>query len=308
MKWLYIIDPLENLNPDTDTTYPVMVESQKRGIETHFASLADLYFSSEARVNSHQIHFDQKQYFIGNKENLALDEFEIIHMRKEPPYDLSFHYATCLLSLTRATVVNRPQALRDQNEKLIILNFPNDIPRTMVSSKIDEIIDFVRSVGGDGIVKSLDTYQGKSVFRLSGGESEARERLMNLTESGKMPVMVQEFLPQILEEGDKRVIVLGDRVLGAVGRIPKKGDYHSNFSLGGTPQKTTLTAKEEELMSRLIPFFQKQGIHFAGLDVVNELLTEVNITCPTGIQQINRLENRKLEVEMVDYYESLRRK
>jgi glutathione synthase len=219
-------------------------------------------------------------------------------MRKEPPYDLAFHYATQLLSLAGTLVVNSASSLRDFNEKLIALPFIQYMPPTLVSSDCQVIEDFLTK-HGTGVIKSLDSFQGKSVQKLTPSD---RKLVASFTDDGKRPVMVQKFLENVYK-GDKRVMMLGDKFIGAAMRRPKQG-YHANFA-SSDALKTELTPKEQKIIADLGPWLLEHGIHFTGLDLIDEQLTEINITCPTGIVQISELEGRKLAEEIVDYFVKL---
>ena len=304
MKWLYIIDPLETLHPETDTTYAIMRESARRGTTSYVCTIRDLLFTTRITGNVRQIAFGGERPWLGDVENQPLDDFDLIQMRKEPPYDLSFHYATALLSLTSAPVFNSPEALRAFNEKLIILNFPQLIPKTLVSADVDQLEQFTREHDDVAVIKALDSYQGRMVRKLEKDDPRLREILDDSTRGNTLPVMLQEYIHGV-SEGDKRIIVLCGEILGAVKRLPAAGSYISNLGAGGTGYRTDITDKEREIVTTIRPFLATHGIHFAGLDVISEKLTEINITCPTGLQHINRLEGKHLETEVVDCYEKL---
>ncbi|MGM0488099.1 MAG: glutathione synthase [Planctomycetota bacterium] len=306
MKWLYIIDPFETLNPETDTTYAIMRESAQRSIPSYICTIQDLHFTNKAAANVRRIAFGPSGARLGDVENQLLDDFNLILMRKEPPYDLAFHYATALLSLTKTPVLNSPEALRNFNEKLIILNFPHLIPGTFVSADIEELERFAEDHRDGVMVKALDSYQGKMVYKLKSDDVNFHDLLQASTRGGTLPIMLQEYIHGI-SEGDKRIILLSEKILGALKRMPAAGAYISNLGAGGTEHKTAITAKEQELVAAIAPFLIKHGIHFAGLDVISEKLTEVNITCPTGLQHVNRLEGKCLEKEVVDRFQELAR-
>ena len=295
MRWLFVIDSLEKLNILTDSTYAIMKESRLMGIEVHFATINDLFFDKKAKVKATQFS-SRKQ-----KSAFLLDDFDIIFMRKEPPYDMAFHYATIILSLCNKPVVNNPKSLRDFNEKLILLNFPKLIPDTIVSSDENDIIDFVKK-NKSAVIKLLDSYQGRFVYKLDKSDK-------NLTKSVKKfvsrnPVMAQKFLPNVVK-GDKRILILGGKIIGAVNRVAKKGSFLSNFGQGGRGEKTGITPNDKKIANEVSGFLLKNGIHFAGLDVIDSYLTEINITCPTGIVQINQLDGKKLEKDIVNYFEKI---
>lgn len=292
MKWLVVLDPIVGLISRTDTSLAVMTRAREMGIEVDTATIEQLYFEEEARAVVEDAG--------GSEKKVVLGDYDLIFMRKEPPYDLRFHYATHLLSLSGTLVLNSPSALRDFNEKLIVLPFVKHMPPTLVASDVSLIADFAGR-HGQAVIKSLDSFQGKSVQKIEPGDTET---IASFTEGGSRPVMVQKFLDEVFD-GDKRVITLGDQVMGAAMRKPKQG-YHANFA-NSDALKTGLSEREQTVMDELGPWMVSQGIHFAGLDFIGGYLTEINITCPTGIVQISELEGRDLAGEIVDYFTDLAR-
>ncbi len=285
--WLIVLDPIKGLVTKTDTSLAIINQAREHGITVHTATIEQLFFETHAAV----IATDDS----GKQQIRPLSDYALILMRKEPPYDLAFHYSTHLLSLSGTLVINSPSSLRDFNEKLIALPFIEYMPPTLVSSNPKLIQDFLAQQGA-GIIKSLDSFQGKSVEKIA---SSDHTKVTAYTKNGKQPVMVQKFLENILE-GDKRVMMLGDTLLGAVLRKPKQG-YHASFARSDALQ-TELTPREQEILARVGPWLLKHGIHFAGLDFIDQTLTEINITCPTGIVQISEIEGRKLSEEIVNYF------
>ncbi len=290
MEWLVVLDPIEGLVSHTDTSLAIIDQARKSGITVDTATIEDLFFETHAAVIA--------KGDSGKRQIRALDDYALIFMRKEPPYDLAFHYATQLLSLAGTLVVNSPSSLRDFNEKLIALPFIEYMPPTLVSSDSDVIGDFLAR-HGTSVIKSLDSFQGKAVQKI---EPSEQAMVTSFTAAGKRPVMVQKFLENVYK-GDKRVMMLGDRFIGAAMRRPKQG-YHANFA-SSDALKTELTAKEQKIIADVGPWLLEQGIHFTGLDLIDEQLTEINITCPTGIVQISELEGRKLSEEIVEYFVKL---
>ncbi len=289
-NWLVVLDPIEGLVSKTDTSLALINQARAQGIGVDTATIENLFFETHAAV----IATGES----GKSCEKALGDYSLIFMRKEPPYDLSFHYATHLLSLSGTLVVNSPSALRDFNEKLIALPFIQHMPSTLVSSDPGLITKFLAK-HERGVIKSLDSFQGKSVQKLTSAD---QEKILAFTDNGRRPVMVQKFLESVFA-GDKRVIMLGDKYLGATMRRPQKG-YHANFA-NSDALKTELTEKEQKIISDLGPWLLNHGIHFVGLDLIGEQLTEINITCPTGIIQISELEGRNLAEEIVDYFLTL---
>jgi len=290
MKWLVVLDPIDGLISRTDTSLAVITRARKQGIEVDTATIESLYFEEQAGA----VVSDRD----GNQGRCALDDYDLIFMRKEPPYDLRFHYATHLLSLSNTLVLNSPSALRDFNEKLIALPFVKYMPPTLVAADLSVITEFITR-HGKAVIKMLDSFQGKSVQKLEPGDTDL---IAEFTGNGSRPVMVQKFLDAVFE-GDKRVITLGENVLGAALRRPKQG-YHANFA-SSDALKTSLTDREQAALDELCPWMVARGIEFAGLDFIGGYLTEINITCPTGIVQISELEGRDLAGEIVTYFSEL---
>ncbi len=290
MRWLVVLDSLDGLNPKTDTSLALIEQGRADGIQIDTATIDRLYFERQAFVTVEDSE--------GSFGPQALNGYQLILMRKEPPYDLAFHYATHLLSLSGTLVVNDPSALRDLNEKLIALPFQQYMPATLVSSSQTSIGAFVKKHKG-GVIKALDSFQGKSVERLSISDGAL---IKHYTHDGTQPVMVQEFLDSVYD-GDKRVLILGKDFLGASLRRPREG-YHANFA-NSEALPASLTLREREIVNEIAPWLVEQGVHFAGLDFIGETLTEINITCPTGIMQISEIEGRNLAQEMIDYFIAL---
>lgn len=290
MNWLVVLDPIDGLKPKTDSSLAIITEARRQGITVDTATLDKLFFTEHAGVEAR----DSKDHLRLRK----LLDYQLILMRKEPPYDLAFHYATQLLSLADNLVVNNPGALRDYNEKLIALNFRKFMPPTLVSSEPDRIAEFCRQMG-TCVIKSLESFQGKSVKKL---DHDTDPAIQSYTENGRQPVMVQKFLDDVFT-GDKRVILVGEKLLGAVLRKPKTG-FHANFA-NSQAIDTVLTHQEQEAVAEIGPWLVERGIHFSGLDFIGGHLTEINITCPTGIVQMSEFANRNLAVEVVDYLRTL---
>jgi glutathione synthase len=292
MNWLVVLDPLEGLISKTDTSIALIDQARKTGIAVDTATIDKLFFETHAAVVAKEE---------GGKEKVKkLGDYNLILMRKEPPYDLAFHYATQLLSLSGTLVVNSPRALRDFNEKLIALPFRKYMPPTLVSSDISILGNFIEQ-NGKCVIKLLDSFQGKSVQKIEPGGSQL-QTLQEYTQNGSLPVMVQKFSERVYE-GDKRVIMVGDRYLGAAMRKPKKG-FHGNFA-NSDALKTVLTPREQEIIDELGPWLVKNDIYFVGLDLIGEQLTEINITCPTGIVQISELDTKPLAEIIVNYFVEL---
>jgi len=301
MKWLFVIDPIESLNYETDSTYAIMKEAYRQGINVFCCRTQDIFFKEGIKCVSRSFSLAGESYKVSPVLNLHLDTFDIIFMRKDPPYDMTFHYCTQLLSLTKSLVVNSPQALRDFNEKLIILPFLDFIPETLITSNESKIRSFLKKHPEGFILKSLASYQGRSVIWITKDDKNSKKILKDYTKNFSNPVMIQEYLPEVTT-GDKRILVLGGKIIGAVLREPKDNNFLANLGQGGIARKTNITERENEMVKGISNFLVSNGLHFIGLDVIGNKITEINITCPTGVVHINKLNNIVLEREIISYF------
>ncbi|KKK45292.1 hypothetical protein LCGC14_0707040 [marine sediment metagenome] len=304
LQWLFIIDPIEELKLETDSTYAIMKEAYRQGISVSFCRIQDIFYETDVKSISKSFSIQKEEYEVGDTTVLDLNSFDIIFMRKDPPYDLNYHYCTQLLSLTNSLVVNSPQALRNFNEKLITLPFLKFMPDTMVSSNKSQIYSFLNNHPNGLILKSLASFQGRSVEWIKKIDENSEKILKTYTQNYTTPVMIQKYIPEV-SIGDKRILVLGGKIIGGVLREPLKDNYLANLGQGGIARKTTITPLENEIANNISEFLVKNGLHFVGLDVIGDFLTEINITCPTGIVHINKLNGVCLEKEIVEYFKDL---
>lgn len=240
----------------------------------------------------------------GKEEVVRLADVEAVLIRKDPPFDAMYLYATLILERVRGRtlLMNDPRGLRDCNEKLYALHFAKWMPRTLVSSNADEIFDFVKSVGGQGVIKPLDLAGGSGVMMLSPVDKNARSIVELVTVEGTRFAMVQEFLPAVVQ-GDKRILLLDGKVLGAINRIPRGDDFRSNIHVGGSVEAVAVTDEERKMIDDLAPRLKQDGLVFVGLDVIGGKLTEVNVTSPTGIQQLSQHMKRDAAADVIEWVE-----
>jgi glutathione synthase len=296
MRFVFVMDPLDRVTHDKDTTFAFIKAAQARGHVSYHCLLRDLFIrDGEACAVVHPVEILPDAPFITlhkKAEVIALGEAHAVFMRKDPPFDRAYLYATLVLERARGKtlLINDPRGLRDANEKLYALNFPAWTPRTMVSSNRDMIHDFCREVGGTAMVKPLDGAGGMGVIQIKTGDKNARAIVDMLTHEGHRLAIVQEFLPSV-SAGDKRVLLLDGEPLGAILRVPRGDDLRSNIHVGGSVVPTELTPREEEMVRAVAPKLKEDGLVFVGLDVIGERLTEVNVTSPTGIQELGRFTN-----------------
>ncbi len=309
MHHLFIVDPLASLNVTADTTVAFMREAARRGHDVSTVGV-DAILAREGRAVAHGVPTrlrrdgDEGWYEVDAPLTRPLDEFDVVWMRKDPPYDLNYFYAAHLLSLVEpgTLVVNSGRGLREVTEKLFVSRFPDLTPEALVSRNIDDLLGFLEHLGGEMIVKPLDGCGGEGVFHLSRGDRNVRALLEMATAHGTVYQIAQRYLPEI-RQGDKRIILLEGEPIGAVLRVPEAGETRANFHAGGSAARAEITARDREICGRLRPSLLEHGILFAGIDVIGDWLTEVNVTSPTGIREINSLDGVRLEEQVLDRVE-----
>ncbi len=307
----FVMDPVETINIETDTTFVLMLEAQARGHDVWYLELKDLYVKdAKAFGNARKIILKRAEdyYSLGEVHTFELESFDAIWIRKDPPFNQDYIYSTYILSLidqNKTKVINDPKGLRESNEKLYTLYFPEWIPKSVVTKDISQLESFLSEAGGEIVVKPLDGHGGEGVFYVSRDDRNANVILETITKFGTEYVLAQKFIEKVYE-GDKRIILLNGDPLGAVLRIPKPGgEFRCNFHSGGSPAKSELTERDLEICSSLAPRLRKDGLYFVGLDVIGGYVTEINTTSPTGVQEINNLNGTKLEVQVIDFVEEM---
>lgn len=294
MKLAVILDPLPTLKIYKDSSYAIMLEAQLRGHEVYVLQQQELYFRDAqviAKAQALSIAPEGKPWFkLAPHVDRVLNQFDIVLMRKDPPLDLQYLYTTHLLDLAErsgARVFNRPQALRELNEKLAILNFPEFIAPTLVSSQSGLIRAFLEE-HQDIILKPLDGMGGSGIFRVKKNEQNFNVIVESLTQIGTRAIMAQRYIPEIAR-GDKRILMIAGRPVPYVlARIPQHGDPRGNLAAGGKGVVQALSARDWEIAGRLGPYLQQAGVFLAGLDVIGDYLTEINVTSPTCLQEISQ--------------------
>lgn len=303
-----VMDPVEKINIDKDTTFVLMLEAQRRGHEVYVMELDDLFIrhgTPYGRYRRLKLARATPHYDLGQWQTGPLDGFASVWMRKDPPFDLKFFFATHLLSLidqSKCFVMNHPRGLREANEKLYALRFPEQIPQTLVSSDMALLREFMRELGGEMIIKPLDGCGGSGVFYLHEQDRNTNSILEAATDNGRRMIMGQRYLPEI-RQGDKRIIVLNGEPLGAVLRVPLEYETRGNIHVGGRCVKAEISERDREICAALAPLLRADGLYLVGLDVIGSFLTEVNVTSPTGIQEIDALDHVQLERTVVDFVE-----
>jgi glutathione synthase len=257
-----------------------------------------------ARVRPMQLRAERGNHFsMGEPELVDLSDMDVVLMRQDPPFDMAYITATHFLQHIhpRTLVVNNPVAVRNAPEKLYVTHFDGVMPPTLISSDMQAIKAF-RDEHKDIILKPLFGNGGAGVFHLRPDDENLGSLLEMFTALSREPVIVQRYLPEV-RQGDKRIILIDGRPAGAVNRVPAAGEARSNMHVGGRPEKSKLTKREHEICEIIGPHLKREGLIFVGIDVIGDYLTEINVTSPTGIQQINRYDGVKLEAEIWDAIE-----
>ncbi len=296
MKLLYILDPLASLKGYKDTSLAIMGEAAARGHTLYVCEQHDVFLRNEiVKINAADFSFSEtgqyqnaSGYSLGKNQEFLPKDFDAILMRKDPPFDNEYLYSTYLLELAAnqgARVINNPSAVRSWNEKLSVAKFPQFAPEFLVTSNSDLIREFL-AMHKDIVIKPLDGMGGSGIFRIHQYDHNIGVILETATQFGRQTIMVQRYLPAILQ-GDKRIIVInGEPLPYALARIPKAGETRGNLAAGGTGVAQALTKRDLEIATIVGKTLKQEGLFLVGLDVIGEHLTEINVTSPTGMVEI----------------------
>jgi len=311
MKFAVVMDPPSQLNPVKDSSLAMLEEAQNRGWQTFYINPHSLAYSTQTTADCTPIKLQLNQqdwYILGEPTQTPLAEMDIVIMRKDPPFNMPYIYATYLLELAEkqgVLVVNRPSSLRDANEKLFTLQFPECCAPTLVASDMQQLSDFQASQE-DIIVKPLDGMGGASIFRLKSGDPNISVVLETMTQHGKMPIIAQRFIQEI-SQGDKRILLIdGKAIPYALARIPAKGETRGNLAAGGQGIGVELTDRDQWICEQIGPRLCKMGLSFVGIDVIGDYLTEINVTSPTCIRELDKLYNLNVSKTLLDVLEEKR--
>jgi glutathione synthase len=306
MKLAFVVDPLEDLKAYKDSSIAMMREAARRGHEVSAFEARSMFVhggSVRCRAQALEIHDDNTHWYSpGEAVDTKVAGFDCVFMRKDPPFDQEYYYATLLLERAVAEgtrVVNDPRALRDWNEKLAILRFPQFSPPTLVASEMARIHAFIDE-HRDVIVKKLDGMGGTMIFRVSSTDLNRNVIVEAITDMGTRSVMAQRFIPEIAQ-GDKRVLVIDGKPFShCLARIPKAGETRGNLAAGGRGVAQPISARDREIGETVGAELVKAGIVFAGLDVIGDGLTEVNVTSPTCIVEIAEQTGHNAAIALMD--------
>lgn len=309
MRLGVVMDPIGSINIKKDTTFAMLLEAQKRGWDLVYMEQSDLFLDEgTAKASCQSLSVERNPdgwYKLGEKQDLELAELDVILMRLDPPFDMDYIYCTYLLEQAEAQgvlVVNKPQSLRDANEKLFTAWFPDCCAPTLVTSQTDRIRQFLIK-HEDIIIKPLDGMGGASIFRLKKADHNLGVVLETMTDHGKTHAMVQRFLPEI-KQGDKRILIInGKPVPYALARVPAEGETRGNLAAGGTGEGRELSDRDRWLCEQIGPTLVEKGLIFVGLDVIGDYVTEINVTSPTCVQELDNLYGLNISGLLMDCIE-----
>ena len=304
-----VMDPISAINPKKDSSLAMLIEAAKRDYEIYYMEQKDLKLidgCATAQATIIEIFDDQKKWY-ESKSNVSIDlkELNIILMRKDPPFDMEYIYTTYVLDKAEedgVLIVNKPQSLRDMNEKVYTAWFPECTPSTLISRSMAEIKLFLGQ-HKKIVVKPLDGMGGKSIFVVDENDGNANVIIETLTNYGKCSAMAQVFIPEI-KDGDKRILLIdGKPVPYALARIPSKDDNRGNLVMGAVGEGRDLTERDKLICSKISETLKKKGILFCGIDVIGDYLTEINSTSPTGIRELDSIYNLNIASDLFDMLE-----
>ena len=304
-----LMDDIASINQKKDSSFAMMLEAQNRNWEIYtFDSVDMFHLKGQVFANVRKTFVNDSEnnwYSCGEQELLSLSNVDIIFMRKDPPFDMDYIYATYLLEQAEiggVMVVNKPSSLRDANEKLFSLNFSDYIPKTLVSSNIEQLIAFIND-NEEAIVKPLDGMGGKDIYKLKIGDENINEVLLRLTNQGQRYIMAQEFLPEI-KQGDKRILLInGIPIDYALARLPAEGSFKGNLAAGAKGVGQPLTERDRYLCEKIAPMLIEKELIFVGLDVIGDYITEINVTSPTGIRELDKQFDLNISAQLLDVIE-----
>lgn len=301
------MDPIGNINFKKDSTLAMLLEAQSRGWQLFYMEQADLYMAHDvarAKMKPLKVFNNADNWYqLSEAEDLQLDSLDAILMRKDPPFDMNYIYSTYILEKAEENgtlIINKAQSLRDANEKLFTNNFSQCMPPTLVSSQEEHITAFYKE-HNDIILKPLDGMGGASVFRIKPDDSNLSVIIETLTEHGTKLTMAQRFIPDI-KKGDKRILLInGEPVPYALARIPAKGETRANLAAGGEGVGIELSDRDRWICEQVAPLLKAKGLIFVGIDVIGDYLTEVNVTSPTCIRELDKQYNLNISALLMDW-------
>ncbi len=309
MKLGIIMDPISGINIAKDSSFAMLLAAQSRGWDLYYMEMDDLFLVNDipsATTRRMTVEDETSRWYqFHEATTLSLFDLDVILMRKDPPFNMEYIYSTYLLELAHrqgTLVVNDPASLRDANEKLFVSWFPQCTTPTLVARKSEHILAFLDE-HRDIILKPLDGMGGASIFRIQHSDQNTNVIIETLTENGAKHAMVQQFIPEIVH-GDKRILIInGEPVPYALARIPKEGEIRGNLAAGGSAKGVELTSRDRWICEQLAPVLNEKGLLFVGIDVIGDYLTEINVTSPTCIRELDTIYNLDIAGSLMDAIE-----
>lgn len=288
-----LMDPIQNIHPHKDTSFALLLKAQSYGWNLYYLEQQDLFLKYGipwAMTRTLEVFDHEEKWFnLGSLIEQPLDQLDILLMRKDPPVNLEYIYTTNLLDHVEQNgtlVVNRPQSLRDANEKLFATWFPQCMAPTLVSSFKQQLKSFAEEQG-TVVFKPLDSMGGENIFKSHAEDPNLNVIIEMLTYNGKRPIMVQRYIPEIIHEGDKRIILInGEPIPYALARIPEAGQFRGNLAAGGTGTAVKLSERDRWICAQIAPTLKQKGLFLVGIDVIGDYLTEINVTSPTCVREL----------------------
>jgi glutathione synthase len=292
LRVAFQMDPIESLNITGDSTFALMLEAQRRGHALHYYTPGDLAMrDGQVVAYAYPVEVADSpggHYQLGAREHLDLASCDVVHLRQDPPFDMGYITTTLLLERLSpgVLVVNDPASVRNAPEKLFVTLFPTLTPPTLITRSLEEARSF-RAEHRDIILKPLYGNGGAAVFRMQPDDTNLASLIELFHTLSHEPFIVQRYLPEV-RRGDKRIILVDGEIAGAINRVPSEGETRSNMHAGGRPEPTAITEREREICATIGPELKRRGLIFAGIDVIGDYLTEINVTSPTGIREVKR--------------------
>jgi len=304
MKQLFVMDPLDRINVSGDSTYMLMLDACKRGHRVAYCT-PDKMFVQDGKAHA-ELSFcmviEEEPYFIVEEaHDRDLGFFDVVWMRKDPPFNMDYIFSTYMLDLVPSStlVLNDPSSIRNANEKMFALEFAQFCPRTLITREIERAREFAKKENDRVVIKPWDGNGGRGVLVSSYNDPNFRSMLEILTDEERQYIIVQQYIPEV-SQGDKRIILVDGDVVGWMARVPHPGDHRGNMHVGATVEPFSLTTRDKEICDAVGQRLKELGLIFVGIDIIGEYLTEINVTSPTGIREINPMMDIHIEALITD--------
>ena len=304
LNTLYVMDPLDVIDVGGDSTYMLMLEGCRREHPIFWCTPADLFaLGGRCHARCQRVIVSDKDPYFDCQEAIDMDlgEFDVVWLRKDPPFDIGYIFSTYMLDLVPAStlVLNHPASIRDANEKMVALRYPEFVPATLVTCEVERALRWIADAPGKVVLKPWDGNGGRGVLVSQHGDGNLRSMLEVLTENQRVHILIQHHVPEIIH-GDKRIILIDGEVVGWMNRVPQPGDHRGNMHVGASVEACELSETDQQICDAIGDWLKESNLLFVGIDTIGEFMTEINVTSPTGIQEINRLMGTQLEAVLVD--------